>query len=766
MSDIDFSKVAALTSIFVSIYEQFGKEVAAKVYRSAWESVVWKEQALAYHQKVQRLYGTTQLFGQTHSVDLDKIYTAINVLDRPTAWERYSQEAAVIMLSQRDGGHFASSPKEKRRDGVDLVKKGKNLFILGQPGAGKTTFLKHLALQAVKGNLAKGDLASVPIFVELRKLPPSHLSLFKFIVNEFEICDFPNADKFLEEMLKSGKALLLFDGLDEVNRDERAELIDSILEFTKKYDKCQRIVTCRIAANDYFFEGYEYVEMADLNDGQIREFVAKRFSGDSQQRGQRERFLAELSKRENKGLRELSRVPLLLAMLCLVFEGIETLSSQRAKLYEQALERLLEKWDEDRQIKRDEAYRDLTVSLKKKLLAQVAYQTFDWKDPIIPRKTLTHSFEAFLQRISRTPEEGDGEIILRSIISQHGLMVEQWYDYYSFAHLTFHEYFTAHYIAENQKEGTLPPLMEHYDDARYREVLLLTAAQLKDTKEFFNLFLERLVRKGMERPTVATMLRQVHSVAAAADSGLNLGAIQSLYLYLILDRYRVRDRVLDRSGPVRIDLLYAPHFEAHDRSRPLDRALSSTLALASSIDNLLNVEQALGRSSSITWRWTGEARAQKRISVRAHDYGCSPYKRVARDFALLDCQLVVDALMASSERSEQEDWLSRLKEFLQSAADQSGQICDAVTEGRVRGLYARLSNPNFRTDADTLEKLKDDLDGILRTQNLLFPCLGEDDQKVLTSYLTSNLVFLECIGQAIVVDPDEIRKRLLLLPGV
>jgi predicted NACHT family NTPase len=87
-----------------------------------------------------------------------------------------------------------------------------------------------------------------------------------------------------------GKAILLFDGLDEVNvaDDERTRLIRNVENFTRKYDRCQRLITCRLAANEYGFQNYTYVEMADFNEAQIRQFVAKWFSGDTKQRERRD----------------------------------------------------------------------------------------------------------------------------------------------------------------------------------------------------------------------------------------------------------------------------------------------------------------------------------------------------------------------------------------------------------------------------------------------------------------------------------------------
>ncbi len=41
-----------------------------------------------------------------------------------------------------------------------------------------------------------------------------------YLVEQFDICGFPDAAPFVEQLLKQGKAIVLFDGLDEVNIED------------------------------------------------------------------------------------------------------------------------------------------------------------------------------------------------------------------------------------------------------------------------------------------------------------------------------------------------------------------------------------------------------------------------------------------------------------------------------------------------------------------------------------------------------------------
>src|SRR4029077_20029388 len=100
--------------------------------------------------------------------------------------------------------------REKRHAALDVVKTHARLFLLGKPGAGKTTLMKWLVIRS-----ATGDLDKTPIFVTLKEWSDSHeRDLVAFIARQFEIHGFPDAKLFVEALLAEGQAQLLFDGLD------------------------------------------------------------------------------------------------------------------------------------------------------------------------------------------------------------------------------------------------------------------------------------------------------------------------------------------------------------------------------------------------------------------------------------------------------------------------------------------------------------------------------------------------------------------------
>ncbi|HXV97939.1 MAG TPA: signal transduction protein, partial [Anaerolineae bacterium] len=307
----------------------------------------------------------------------------------------------------------------------------------------------------------------------------------------------------------------MFDGLDEVNQadEQRAHITTSVNNFSRQYAASQGLITCRIAATDYAFDQFTYVEMADFDDPQIRTFVGKWFKDNP---AKRDKFLAEFEKEEHKGLRELAQIPLLLTLLCLAFDETMSFPQRRVELYEEALDALLKKWDSSRNIKRDEIYRKLSLGRKRQMLARIAAETFEAGEIFFRQADLVKRISRYLQKLPPADfdEDIDGEAVLKAIEAQHSLLVERAHKIYSFSHLTFQEYFTAKYIAEDASEATLARIIEqHLTDDRWREVFLLIASLLPEADTFIALMrgaLDDLIR-GDEK--LVEMVRWVEKKA-------------------------------------------------------------------------------------------------------------------------------------------------------------------------------------------------------------------------------------------------------------
>jgi hypothetical protein len=480
-----------ITSAGAWIWGKYGEAIlkdaekkAQDEVRKKWDEFRWIEASNKYRERVRELYSTTRVLGNPRPISLEGTFTEICLLSNVSASLRYDIERLKAIPPKR----FSEEVGKSRKNALELVAKERNLFILGKPGAGKTTLLKYIALLASRDKINK-----VPIFISMKEWSDSQMSLIDFIAKQFEICDFPTPATFISHLLKTGNAIFLFDGLDEVseNNSQRASVITDINNFANQHAKCQHLVTCRIAAVNYSFEHFTYAEIADLNKLQIKSLVRKWFG---ENKTKSKKFLQELNRKQNEGLYELAQIPLLLVLLCLGSEETMSFPQRRVEIYEEAIDALIKKWDASRNIKRDDFYRKLSLGRKRQMFSRIAYDTFRRGEYFIRQDHLEKRIVSYCQNlppIDQT-EDIDGNSILKSIESQHGILVERAYKIYSFSHLSVQEYFAAKYITENLTEGTLEHLFEHFTDDRWHEVFLLVASLLDNADKFFETMIQRV----------------------------------------------------------------------------------------------------------------------------------------------------------------------------------------------------------------------------------------------------------------------------------
>jgi len=485
-----------------------------------------------YRQRIQMLYGYTRVFGQVRPVPLDDIFTDVYILEEPLALRRFDiQQLQNPPIPLRGVERVPGKDRLCQSD-------HQRLFILGKPGAGKTTFLKHLALQA-----AQDVEANVPMFIPLKLWSDSRLTLLDFIAQQFATCAVDNARAFVETLLNTGKALVLLDGLDEINHThrQRSQAIAAIHNFAQHYTQVQILITCRIAATDYTFEQFTYVEIADFNQEQLEAFVHRWFAHN---RVKRDAFLAEITKEEHRGLRELGRIPLLLTMLCLAFDDNMSFPQRRVDIYIDALDALLRKWDTSRNIHRDEIYHTLSPVRKQHLFARIAAETFENKQSALSQTQLEQHIVRYLQRLPhanwQTQLDIDGTVILKAIETQHGILVARAHRIYAFAHLTFQEYYTARYIVDHIADGALARLIyQHFTDPRWREVVLITASLLDNACNFFHYAQQRLNQIVSQNATLIQLLdwaaQRAYAAQAAASDMYSVVYLRSFYTHLALE---------------------------------------------------------------------------------------------------------------------------------------------------------------------------------------------------------------------------------------
>ncbi|WP_375329448.1 HEAT repeat domain-containing protein [Microcystis sp. BLCC-F210] len=188
-----------------------------------------------------------------------------------------------------------------------------HVLLKGRPGSGKSTALARLLLEESVGaqslhpnqqNQAK--IIQIPILIELRLYETSILDLIlQFLKRHKLIIDSNTLESWLLEN-QNFRPLLLFDGINELPSDTARQ---NLKNFRQQYAEIPMIFTTRdLGIDDLNIE--KKLEMLPLTEPQMRDFVNAYLP----EKG--EEMLKQLGNR----LKELGETPLLLWMLCSVFD--------------------------------------------------------------------------------------------------------------------------------------------------------------------------------------------------------------------------------------------------------------------------------------------------------------------------------------------------------------------------------------------------------------------------------------------------------------
>jgi hypothetical protein len=670
---------------------------AVEDYAPAPGTRQWEVTLDRYQERVRKRYNTMHVLGmggQYRSVPLEGIYTDVYLLEQPAHW-RYGDDLSSLLTEE----------KGKRQDGLELVKQldTQILVIRGKPGAGKTTFLKHLALQAARGKL--GDY--VPIFVELRKWADG--TLLDFLAGPFAGC-FVNPRVDVEHLLKTGRALILLDGLDEIGEKGQRNLIRELEAFSERYLDCHILLTYR-TGTPLYLERSQTVQVADFTDDQVRAFAMHWFGAEKAKAAQ---FIGQIER--DARLHDLSRTPLLLGLLCLSFDKPGAFPQKRTDLYRDALDKLLVQLDKfSKNIKRDT---QLDLRHKRQLFAHIAYATFEQDEPFIHQERLEALIEAYL-----TAEQIaiGADSMLEALEEQHGILVKQAYGVYSFEHSMYQEYYTARHIFHNADRDIFSQLLSHAHEDSWQEVILMVAEMLLNADEFFEVFLARLAAmvKGDEK--LVEFLGWAERKADSVDVRYKPAAVRALYVSFVRD---VLDLDLDIGSAINL---------AHARNRAFDHALAFARAIDLAIDRNL-----VSRINLV------------HASARAIDCCYDRFHAIDRD---CDLALALDLAL---------DHARARYRYLALARD----LARDMGETELYNALSTLAFPDEDTPAETWEAFEAQLQGIMIKHRDVGHVWGftKEQAQMLEDYFGAAELLVACLDVAYVTDREAIEARLLLPP--
>ncbi|WP_191243511.1 NACHT domain-containing protein [Amycolatopsis deserti] len=336
----------------------------------------------------------------------------------------------------------------------------RRVVVLGNPGAGKSTYIRYLTHWLSSDESGREPVT--PFLVELKNFGKGGDDLVQMIGSRLRLLLQTEVDlKHIRTILTLGSATVVFDALDEAgDLTDRREAVEAIERFCRRYPLVQVVVTSRrqgygsAQLDPSLFAAYI---LPDFNPAQIRNYVDSWFRFVAGPDAILPSARATAFLRDSEHIHELRSNPLMLSLLCLLYEYEGWIPENRLQVYKECANLMFVRWDRARRVNAKETTLGSTHIWF--LFQELGYWFFTKDVTTAPTERAVHQvIERFLARELQDHVTADTSIeatdFLEFCAGRAWLLTrvgstakgERLFD---FTHRTFMEYFAAEYLTRH-----------------------------------------------------------------------------------------------------------------------------------------------------------------------------------------------------------------------------------------------------------------------------------------------------------------------------